>query len=107
MQLIKTFSTAALSLTFIASTAAFAAPRQVQDTTVTTQPPPPIPSAPLPPDRDGDGFNALVDCDDLSAAIHPGAYDRPGDHIDQDCSGSDAPYERFHRCRRSRIRWTC
>ena len=37
MQLIKTFSTAALSLTFIASTAAFAAPKlQVQDTTVTT-----------------------------------------------------------------------
>jgi virginiamycin B lyase len=65
------------------------------DTTVTTSAPPPVPAPPPPPDRDGDGYPVTVDCDDLSAAIHPGAYDRPQDRIDQDCSGADARFERF------------
>lgn len=65
------------------------------DQTVTTPALPPPPPPPPPVDRDGDGYFASVDCDDLSAAIHPGAYDRPGDHVDQDCSGVDAVYERF------------
>jgi hypothetical protein len=42
-------------------------------------------------DDDHDGFTADVDCNDHSAAIHPGAVDTPGDGIDQDCSGGDAP----------------
>jgi hypothetical protein len=43
------------------------------------------------PDDDGDGVTAPQDCDDGDAAIHPGATDRAGDGIDQDCSGADTP----------------
>src|SRR5205814_8008098 len=32
----------------------------------------------------------MGDCNDGSAAIHPGAFDTPGDGIDQDCNGRDA-----------------
>ncbi|HNS97628.1 MAG TPA: sulfatase-like hydrolase/transferase [Polyangiaceae bacterium] len=45
-------------------------------------------------DRDGDGAAAYFgggDCDDRNPEIHPLAVDIPGDGIDQDCSGSDAP----------------
>ena len=42
-----------------------------------------------PPDADGDGARADVDCRDTDAAIHPGAVDICGDGIDQDCSGRD------------------
>lgn len=65
------------------------------DATLTTGPKPPPPPPPPPVDRDGDGFFAAVDCDDLSTAIHPGAVDQPGDRIDQDCNGKDAPYAQF------------
>ncbi|TNE90739.1 MAG: hypothetical protein EP330_07370 [Deltaproteobacteria bacterium] len=41
-------------------------------------------------DRDGDGWPAEQDCNDLSASIYPGAEDIPGDDIDQDCDGFDA-----------------
>ena len=51
-------------------------------------------------DSDGDGFGANVtrgpnvttgsDCDDSSSFIYPGAYDLPGDGVDQDCDGYDA-----------------
>jgi streptogramin lyase len=65
------------------------------DQTVTTRALPPPPPPPLPVDRDGDGYSPPNDCDDLSQAIHPGAVDRPENRIDEDCSGSDAKYERF------------
>jgi arylsulfatase A-like enzyme len=45
-------------------------------------------------DRDGDGFSTLFgggDCDDRRADVYPGADDIPGDGIDQNCEGGDAP----------------
>ena len=59
----------------------------------TTLPPPPPPPPPPPNDDqdvDADGYTAEFDCNDLDAEINPGAYDRPGDGIDQDCTGGDA-----------------
>jgi hypothetical protein len=43
------------------------------------------------PDLDLDGSSANADCDDHNASIRPGATDVPGDGIDQDCAGGDAP----------------
>jgi arylsulfatase A-like enzyme len=43
-------------------------------------------------DRDGDGYSFTFgggDCNDGNRLIHPGAYDRPGDGVDQDCWGGD------------------
>ena len=65
------------------------------DQTITTNPTPPPPPPPLPVDHDGDGYPQGVDCDDLSAAVHRGATDKPGNHIDEDCNGTDAGFERF------------
>ncbi len=42
-------------------------------------------------DGDCDGFPASVDCDDNDPAVHPGAADRCGDGMDQDCVGGDPP----------------
>lgn len=42
-----------------------------------------------PPDGDGDGARADVDCDDGDAARYPGANETCGDGVDQDCDGSD------------------
>ncbi|MEB2310373.1 MAG: choice-of-anchor L domain-containing protein [Sorangiineae bacterium] len=40
-------------------------------------------------DNDGDGFTpAQGDCNDCSTAMNPGAYDFPGDGVDQDCDGT-------------------
>ena len=43
-------------------------------------------------DADGDGVSPPLDCNDASATIRPGAADRPGDKVDQDCSGADAAF---------------
>lgn len=44
-------------------------------------------------DLDGDGYEGRTgtgdDCDDGDPAVHPGAYDRPNDGLDADCSGAD------------------
>ena len=62
------------------------------------------------PDEDGDGYGAhagavqaclapegtvldATDCDDTDGSIHPGAEDTPGDSVDQDCDGLDAPLD--------------
>jgi hypothetical protein len=44
----------------------------------------------LQPDRDADGIDAPIDCDDTRADVHPGAGDVPDNGVDEDCSGADA-----------------
>ncbi|MEH3052430.1 MAG: putative metal-binding motif-containing protein [Patulibacter minatonensis] len=43
------------------------------------------------PDRDGDGFNALVDCDDADKSIRPGAVEIAGNSVDENCDGIVEP----------------
>ena len=43
-------------------------------------------------DKDADGFPAGVDCRDDDPKINPGAADKPGDGIDQDCRDGDARF---------------
>lgn len=66
------------------------------DRTLTTVAGPGLSPPPPPPDSeedaDHDGYPSGVDCNDHNKAIHPGATDRPGDKVDQDCSGTAARY---------------
>lgn len=39
------------------------------------------------PDADGDGYSSLAECDDTDASVHPGAVERCGTGIDEDCDG--------------------
>jgi hypothetical protein len=55
-------------------------------------PPPPAVTVIALRDDDRDGASAAADCDDRDAAIRPGAPDRPGDRVDQDCSGADSRF---------------
>jgi hypothetical protein len=56
-----------------------------------TPPPPPPPPPDL--DKDDDGVQTPLDCDDGNPLIKPGAFDVPGDGINQDCSADgDADY---------------
>jgi virginiamycin B lyase len=64
-------------------------------TTATEPVPSPAIVVPADPDADGDGHPASVDCDDRAPATHIGARDLPGDKLDQDCDGRDAPFTRF------------
>jgi hypothetical protein len=66
-------------------------------------------------DHDGDGY-AANDCDDCDDAINPGAYDVPGNALDEDCSGAaddeppscDAMLALLRTTRRKpRARWVC
>jgi len=45
-------------------------------------------------DRDHDGYSAAFgggDCNDADPKVSPGAFDVPGNGVDEDCSGADTP----------------
>jgi hypothetical protein len=46
-------------------------------------------------DVDNDGIPAPADCQDRNAAIRPGIPDIPGNGVDDDCLGGDAPFPRI------------
>ena len=52
-------------------------------------------------DLDGDGFVGRLafgdDCDDGNRRIHPGAYDKAGDGVDQNCDGGDGWCVRYEQ----------
>ncbi|MCK6506144.1 putative metal-binding motif-containing protein [Myxococcota bacterium] len=45
-------------------------------------------------DGDGDGWGISDgDCDDTDPSVHPDAYDRPDDEVDQDCADGDRHFD--------------
>jgi hypothetical protein len=45
-------------------------------------------------DADHDGYPESLDCNDRAAAIHPGALEVPGNAVDENCDGVNAPFTR-------------
>lgn len=54
--------------------------------------PHPIATTPPEPDNDGDGTRASLDCDDGNASIFPGAAERLGNALDENCDGYPERY---------------
>jgi hypothetical protein len=50
-----------------------------------------IPAPAPPPDQDGDGVSPPTDCMDTNSSVRPGAREIPGNGLDDDCLGGDAP----------------
>jgi hypothetical protein len=73
--------------------------QKVPGVPVCQPPPPPLRTPPPPPppsgcsDCDGDGYPSTVDCNDRLAAVNPGSADIAGNGLDEDCSGSAAPFQ--------------
>jgi putative metal-binding protein len=63
------------------------APTPTATPTPATGTPLPAPAA----DADGDGVPVPADCWDQNATVFPGAREVPGNAIDDDCAGGDAP----------------